>query len=182
MSSSDELPDWGVFAGRPTPEEITLLSPAAEMAALLQRYYADLYAAHQATEVTRGEGLAMLAQQAVFVTQMAATLERYKADLAAVQLIHVYRHLRVVKDQMLDALRLAGLDMIAPLGQSFEQVADLVQIEGWRHGEQFDGEVVAEVLETIVLCQGALLRPGRVIMGAPLTAEVAKETPGSNDH
>ena len=100
--------------------------------------------------------------------QFSAALERYQAELTHIGLARVHRHLRVLKDQMLDALRASGLEIDVPLGQSFEQVAEAVHVDGWRHEAQFTGEVVAEVSEPIVRAGGALIRLGRVVMGAPV--------------
>lgn len=168
MSSSDKFPDWSVFPEREVPFDVELLSPALEMAAVLQRYRSDLDAAQQKVETVHRNGLLQLAQQAVFVIQLAAALDRYRADLKQASLDKVHKHLRVLKDQMLDALKQAGLEIDIPTGKSFDEVADLVDVEGWRHHEDFSSEVVAEMLEPIVTHRGKLIRPGRVVMGAPL--------------
>lgn len=174
MSSSDSrdarntFPDWAVFGPREVPGEVELLSPAAEAAGLLQLYHGDLAAARQQQEDVRMAGLRALAQQAVFAFQFGAALERYQPELTQGTLLRAHRHLRVLKDQMLDALRAAGLEIEVPLGQSFEQVADAVHVDGWRHESRFTSEVVAEVSEPIVKAGGALIRLGRVVMGAPV--------------
>jgi hypothetical protein len=173
MSSSAELPDWSAFAERPVLEEPGLLSPASEMAAVLQQYHADLEAVRQDVEAVRRDGLTALARQASFVVQLAAALTRYESIIAQASLKPVHRHLRVIKDQMLDALREAGLEIVEPLGKPYREVSELVQVEGWRHHADFASEVVAEALEPIVSFRGVLVRPGRVVMGAPPLVEDA---------
>jgi molecular chaperone GrpE (heat shock protein) len=168
MSSSDKFPDWSAFSKREIPFEVELLSPASEAAALLQRSQAALDEAWQEVDHVRGEGLAALAQQAALVIQLAATLERYQPDFTQASLKKVYRSLQITKDQMLDELRRVGLEIIVPLGKTFDEVAQLVNVDGWRHQEHFTSEVVAEVIEPIVMYRNILVRPGRVVMGAPL--------------
>ncbi len=113
------------------------------------------------------QGLEALAQQAVFVVQMESALAQYESALAQGTLKRIHRHFRVLKDQMMDALKQAGLEVIVPLGKSFEEAADWVHVQGWRHHKDFPSELVAEVLEPVVIYQGRLIRQGRVIMGAP---------------
>jgi hypothetical protein len=174
MSSSDKpqaqdpFPDWSAFSPREAPDEIESLSPAAEAAGLLQRYYADLAAARQQQQDVTNGVLRALAKQAMYVFQFGAALERYQTEFAQASLPRVHRHLRVLKDQMLDGLYASGLEIDVPLAQPFETVADVVNVDGWRHETQFTAEVVAEVSEPIVRAGGTLIRPGRVVMGAPV--------------
>ena len=180
-----KFPDWSAFAEREVPVAVEFLSPAAEAASLLQLYQSSLAAAGIRRDEVQSAGLRALAQQAVFVFQLEAALERYQADLIQASLPRVHRHLRVLKDQMLDALTAFGLEIDVPRGKPFEDVADLVHVDGWRHHEQFTAEVVAEVTEPIVKSGGALVRLGRVVMGAPLEQSTCSpDTPaeGVNDH
>jgi molecular chaperone GrpE (heat shock protein) len=172
MSSSDELPDWSVFSERDLPEAIELLSPASELAAILQLFQANLSAEKNAAEDIRHEGLKILAQQAVFIVQLEAALERHKPKFEQASLNKVYRSLRIIKDQMLDGLKVAGLNIVIPQGQRFDDVADSVSVVGWKFSEDFPAEVVAEVLEPIVFYGDRLVHPGLVVMGAPKTQEV----------
>ena len=174
MSSSDKpgqppvFPDWSKFSEREVHVEPELLSPAAEAASLLQFLHDSLRAAGVTRDEVQSAGLRALAQQAVFVFQLEAALQRYQPNLAEGPLVRIHRHLRVLKDQMLDALAGFGLDIDVPRGRSFDDVADLVHVDGWRHHEQFTSEVVAEVTEPIVKFGGAVVRLGRVVMGAPV--------------
>jgi len=168
MSSSDSFPDWNLFSKREAPSEIELLlSPASEAASLLQRYKADLDGAKRAAEEFRNEGVSSLAQLAVLVAQLETALRHYEKALAGASLGKVNHHLRVLKDMMLDSLRSSGLEVEVPLGRAFGEIADWINVAGWRHHEEFTSEVVAEVVEPIVRHCGSVVRLGRVIMGAP---------------
>jgi molecular chaperone GrpE (heat shock protein) len=167
MSSSDKFPDWSVFSERHVPFDVELLSPASEVTALLQRYWTDMNKMRQEIESLRSEGLNASAQQAVYVVQLAAALDIYESVLTQASLGKVHRHLRIIKDQMLSALEKAGLEVNIPVGKPFNEVANVVHVDGWRHHADFLSEVVAEVIEPIVTYRGRLVRMGRVVMGAP---------------
>ena len=185
MSSLGNFPDWSVFSER---EEVVLdtelVSPAAEVAALLRRRQAALHEAQQAIAQERKTWLDVLAQQAAFVTQLAVVLGRYESAITQVatqtpesQLLlkRSYQALRIVKDQMLDALLQAGLEIEEPLGKGYDEVAEAVRVDGWLHRKEFTSEVVAEVREPIVRYSGVVVHMGCVVMGAPLEEEEFSE-------
>jgi len=181
MSSSGELPDWTLFAEREEPIESEMLAPALEMAAVLQKHHADAERASGETDAIRRTGLEALAEQAVFVFQLESALARYEEDLAQASLARIHRHLRVLKDQMLAALKKAGLEIIVPLGKTFDEVADSVHVTGWRHLEEFTSEVVAEVTEPVIKHNGELVRAGQIVMGAPLEMAVTQPLDGQTE-
>ena len=80
---------------------------------------------------------------------------------------------------MIDALKATGLEVVVPVVKPFDEVAEMVHVEGWRHHEEFSAEVVAEVQEPIVIFRGALVRPGRVVMGAPPQEVIPERAPTS---
>jgi hypothetical protein len=168
MSFSVKSPDWSLFSEREVPFEVDLLSPASEMAAALQQSVSSVRAAREETEGVRSDSLSMLAKQAVLVVQMDKALAMYENDVQKDSMTKIHRHLRILKDQMFDALKKAGLEIVVPFGQSFEEVSESVHVQGWRHGEQYQAEIVAEVLEPSVWYCGRLVHLGRVIMGAPI--------------
>jgi len=168
MSSSDKIPDWNIFSERQVPFDVKLLSPAMEMSALLQKYRTDMNEVHQEIEAVRNKGLAIVAQQAVYIVQLADALDKYEPVLTQESLVMIHKHLRILKDQMLDSLEQAELEVTVPIGKALEEIEDFVQVQGWRHHEDFSSTVVAEVLEPIVTYHGKLVRQGRVVMGAPL--------------
>lgn len=169
MSFLGDFPDWSLFTERDVPEEVHLLSPISEMVATLQLCQKNFDKMQKTIENVRYEGFMALAQQAIFVVQLEFVLERSKQKLEQANLSKVYRSLRINKEQMLDALQEAGLKIIIPQGKEFDEIADFVQVVGWKHHADFTKEVVAEVLEPIVFYKNQLLRQGIVVMGAPLT-------------
>jgi molecular chaperone GrpE (heat shock protein) len=92
---------------------------------------------------------------------------RTEEALVAAGSKRAHQQLRIVRDRMLAALEDAGLEVVDPEGRPFDDVVDLVDVIGWRHGPQFPAQVVAETIEPIVLHDNALVRTGRVIMGGP---------------
>jgi hypothetical protein len=181
MSSSDELFDWNVFSEREVPFEVELVSPASEAHAILQRSQTTLAEAQQAVEYVRSEYVAALVQQAVLVTQLAAALDRYSPEYHQASLAEVHQSLRIIKDQMLDELENAGLEVTVPLGKSFKEVSDVIRVDGWRHHINYSSEVVAEVFEPIISHRGKIVHLGRVLMGAPLAMETRTRAASDKD-
>jgi hypothetical protein len=167
MSSSGERPDWSVFTERETLPDPGMLSPAAEMAAALQQCRAAIEAAEQGAVKERARWLDVLAAQAVLIVRLEEALSFFEEELTEAGLARPHRHLRVLKDQMLDTLRHGGLEMVIPAGRPFDEVVDEVHVDGWLHEASFTAEVVARVVEPIVRADGVLVRMGRVVMGAP---------------
>lgn len=166
MSSSDEL-TWTAFQERPEPPTSELLSPASEVAALLQRYQNDLAEQKATDQAALADAHSAAADQATLVFHLAAVLGRDEAAFADAGLTRVHRRLNALRHQMAQAIERTGLRVVDPTGQAFDEVADLVHVIGWRHGPEFAGEVVAETIEPIVRNDTELVRPGRVVMGAP---------------
>lgn len=165
--SSGEQAGWGGFRERPQPPDVELLSPASELVAVLQRYRNDLDAERAAVRNAVASTLSIAIEQAVLVFQLAQLLGRNEQVFAKAGLGGVHRQLRIVKDQMLEALTGGDLTVADPSGRSFDDAAEMVHVVGWRHGPEFADEVVAETIEPIVLHAGKVVRQGRVIMGAP---------------
>ncbi|QUQ67112.1 nucleotide exchange factor GrpE [Kutzneria sp. CA-103260] len=171
-SSADSLPppfplDWSSFQERPVAAPVELLSPAAELAAALQRCRRELTAERAAAADAAAKARADAAEQAVLVHQLAAALDRHDQALADAGLERARKTLRIVHKQMLTALEDSGLSVVDPLGRPFREIADSVEVLAWRHGDEFDGEVVAETLKPIIRHGAEVIRQGEVIMGAP---------------
>lgn len=177
MSSVDKLPDWSLFQEReilvPGDE---LLSPVAEITATLRATNRTLTSAQQVSHDLAQSSFTELARQAILVVQLGALLERsaeiFRASAEQQQtkaLARVYKSLQIIQKQMLDELQKAGLEIELPLHKTYAEVAEYVEIDQWQHLEDLSAELVVDVLEP-VLRRGALLRAGRVIMGAPLHA------------
>lgn len=157
--------DWDAFSPKAVTVDSDLLTPVGEVLAVLQRYRADVDEARAEVERARRKGLEALADEAVLVVEMEKVLARYEPDMADAPLRRAHRHLRILKDQMLDRLKAEGLDVVRLRGLPYEGVAEIAEIDGWLHRAELDAEVVIDELEPAVL-----LRPGRVVMGAPLDA------------
>jgi hypothetical protein len=171
MSSSDKFPDWSLFRERSVPVETDLLSPAIETGAMLQAYHTRLEAEKQAAEEIRQQGIDALVQQALLAARFSITLDRHRQKLEEASLHKVYRSLKIVEDQMRDALQATGLEILIPQGKPFDEIASYVDVRGWRHHENFSEEIVSEVIEPIVFYQGKLVHSGTVVMGAPKEKE-----------
>ncbi|MFI0480182.1 hypothetical protein [Actinomadura sp. 9N215] len=158
---------WDVFAPRPAPAAMDVRPPATEMVAVLQRYRAALGAerGRAAAEVDRAMAIAV--EQAVLVHRFAGTLARLGTALEDAGLGLAHRELRILRSQMAQSLRDGGVDVRDPVGLPPDEVADLVEVIGWRYGAEFEAEAVAETVDPIVLVDGAVARTGRVHMGAP---------------
>jgi hypothetical protein len=170
MCSSVEPFGWDALEFREQPQVGAVFSPAAAVESLLGRYRRDLEAAQAALTAVQDAGVQALAEQAIFVVQLASVIEAYTAQIEKADLGKIGRHFRILKDQMLDALKQAGLEVEVPLGKPYSALGNDAQIDGWRHKAEYEAEVVAEVVEPIVRQGGRLVRAGRVIMGAPLSA------------
>ncbi len=181
----DNFPDWSVFQERevivPTNE---LLSPASEIASTLRATHTKLVDVQQTLQDLEQNSFAELARQAVLVVQLGMLLERSTDVFLASSekkpispLARIYKSLQIIQKQMLDELKKAGLEIEVPLHKTYAEVADTVEIEHWRHSQDIVEEIVIDVLEPVIR-KGTLLRAGRVIMGAPLSAQTSD---GSNE-
>lgn len=181
--SAEGAPSWAEFRER-AALAVELHSPAAELAAVLQRYREDLDAAANAGVESREQGLRALADQAALVVELEAMIGRYEPQLVQASLEAVHRALRILKDRMLDQIAAAGLEVVRLAGASAADVIDLVEVQCWRHGDEFATEVVAEELEAAVRLDGVVLHSGRVVMGAPRDPEPLpdrSDEPGAPD-
>lgn len=173
----DDFPDWSVFQERETLALAgELLSPAAEIAAVLRTTSARLARAEQLLREAEQNDFSRLAQLAVLAAQLGMLLERNAGVFggnAAVthqeELASVYKSLQIIQKQMLAFLRKAGLEIELPLAKTYAEVAGCVEIEEWQHHQNFVEERVIDVIEPVVR-KGLWLRAGRVVMGAPLAA------------
>jgi hypothetical protein len=159
---------------------VELLSPARELATLLQRYRTDLDNQQRATDQAVADTLSIAVEQAVLVFHLATTLRRNETGLANAGLGKVHKQLRVLHDQMQANLADGELCIRDPVGAAFRDVADVVDVVGWRHSSVFVEEVVAETIEPVVLHRGRMIRQGRVVMGAPNDPEPSCE-PATNE-
>lgn len=168
--------DWDAFEERPLPEGLggpeqpDPVSPGREMAALLQRYWADLQSERNRVQKESAAARKILTELAVHVARLDGLLREAAGPLEASGAKSLGRRLHVARKQVLEPLHAMDITTQDPTGKPYESVADEVDIAGWRYGPEFTAEVVAETLEPIVLDRGTVVRLGQVIMGAPLSA------------
>lgn len=157
--------------------EFELLSPAAELAQVLQRAHADLEAAARAGAESRVQGLRALAEQAVLAVELENVLERDPAWRGDATLRRLYATLRGLQERMLGQIAATGLEVIRLRGASAGSVRDVIEVESWRYDEAYAGEVVVDELEVAVRLDGRPVRMGRVVMGAPAGAASQVQAP-----
>jgi hypothetical protein len=153
---------------RELPEGYRLISPAAEVAALLKQQAADK---RQRESDAAADGEALVRTLAD-ITHLAYLLDgavnRFEQPLLDAGLKKVYRELRVLRGQLNQILGDTGFTWHEPLREPFEgELPELVSVDGWRYGSQYEEPCVAEVREAIVLRDGTPVREGSVIIGAP---------------
>jgi hypothetical protein len=144
-----------------------MLSPASELEGALQSCWGWVDAERAAARDALAGAVDTIARQAIPIFQLSAALRRNEAALAGPGLNRVHRQLLVLRDQMLAVIESGGLLIVDPTGRPLDEVADAVEVMGWRHGVEFDDKVVAETIEPIVRQGADVVRRGRVIMGAP---------------
>jgi hypothetical protein len=163
-----EPPTWEDFEETSVPE-FRPRSPHAELADVLRRYRADLDAAARSAAYGRAQSLRALAEQAVLAVELERLLDRQAAEMG-----DRFQALRRLKDRMLERVEEAGLEVVHLDGASAEEVAGLAEIEHWLFADSYLSPVVVEELEAAVRVDGAPLRMGRVVMGAPRGQAVAQ--------
>ncbi|RFS86988.1 hypothetical protein D0T12_01650 [Actinomadura spongiicola] len=168
LPSTEEPPyGWDAFDERPAPEEMEFDSPAKEMRAVLRRYMSALREERARRRDAVEEVLAVAVDQAVLVAQLEDVLERHRGALADAGLDRVHRELRLVREQMLDALRGGGVTVEELRGRPLAEVSDRVEVLGWLHSDEYAAEVVAQVHDAVVRHRGTVVRLGRITVGAP---------------
>lgn len=159
MSSSDDGLGWHSFAERPLATDAELWGPASEMTAVLRRYRNDVDAERRAAKRAYSAGLTVAVELANHIFRLSAALEARQDN--------VLRQLDIVRQQMLEQLKLGQIAIADPRGLPADEVVSSVDVAGWRHGPEFTTQVVAETIEPIIFHRKELIRRGRVIMGGP---------------
>lgn len=156
-------PTWSDFVERPVPD-VRTAGPGAELAEVLRRYRADLDAAARACADGRARALRALAEQAVLAVELEKLIDR---DAALRPAHGALSELSRITRRMFEVVEAAGLEVVRLVGRPAEGLAGLAVVEHWRFDAGYPGAVVAEELEAAVRLDGAPLRAGRVVMGAP---------------
>lgn len=167
---------------RELPTNYELLAPAAEVAALLREYAAE----KQEWERDLAGREKIHDQLLAEVTNMAYLLDeavsRFQEPLEEKGLKRTYRELRVLKDKLVQILQEAEYTWRDPLGESFEgDLPELVSVDGWRYGLDYEDEHVVQVREPIILRGGKPIKEGSVIVGAPELESTTPIEPGQEN-
>lgn len=167
---SKQPPAFAEYDLRELPIAGTFHSLAGEIAALLDRADRQKQAdsrEHQGQIADLRETTGRAAQ---LVHHLDQGLKDCSDSMAAAGLGKAFRRLRIIKDQLKDHLAREGYTWQDPTGQPFTNgLAECVQVDGWRHSDEFAAEVVVETREPIVRFGETLLLPGAVTVGAPDT-------------
>lgn len=157
MSSSADGIGWHSFAERAQATDVELFGPASELTAVLRRYRNDLDTERRAAKRAYSAGLTVAVDLANHIARFSSILAARQDDMP--------RQLDIVRQQMLEVLKLGQITIGDPLGRPYDEVVSYVDVAGWRHGPEFTAEVVAETIEPVIFHRGELIRRGRVIMG-----------------
>jgi hypothetical protein len=153
---------------RPLPASYGLLAPAAEIAAQLQEHAADRQRWQQELAEQARIHDQSLAEATSVVYLLDEALGRAQAPLEQAGLLRAYRELRILKDRLIQLLADQGCSWRDPLGLPFEgDLPELVNVDGWRYGPEYDQACVAQVREPIIMRHGVVIREGSVVVGAP---------------
>ena len=156
------------YQHRQLPKDYALLSPAAEVAGLLKGHAAEKQQWEDELAGQEKEYDRLLAQ----VTDLAYLLDdaaaRFQPTLEEHGMKRMHRELRVLKDKLIQILQEAGYTWRNPLGERFEgDLPELVNVDGWRYGPEYQENCVAQVREPIILKDGVPIKEGSVVVGAP---------------
>ena len=163
------LPSWAEIEEHPVADLVPR-SPAAELAAVLQRSRRELDAAARAGAEGRAQGLRALAEQAVLAIELEGVLDSCarRRDERAAEDLHA--SVRSLTERMLAHIAATGLEVVRLRGRNARAVLDLVEVDSWCYDDSYVGEVVIDELEVAIRLDGRPLRLGRVVIGAPHNA------------
>jgi hypothetical protein len=156
------------YQHRALPPEYSVLSPAAEVAALLKEHAAERAAWERELQARERGWVELTAAITGIAFLLDGATARFQEPLEAAGLRKIYRELRVLKGQLVQVLSDDGFTWEDPSGRPFEDpLVDRVHVDGWRYADGYAAPCVAEVREAIILRHGALVREGSIIVGAP---------------
>jgi hypothetical protein len=162
---------------------------AHELAGVLQRSRDDLAKDRGRSVQAAADIRGTLYELASLTGQLELQLARAEAPLVDSGNKRQYQLLRVLKNQMLEALRQRGIEVRDPLGRGHDEVAEWADVVHWRTGPEFTAEVVAQTIEPAVFHHGdgpdgpgtedadQVVRRARVVMGSPPSEEPPPTTP-----
>ncbi len=156
------------YKHRELPKDYALLSPAAEVAGLLKEHSTEKQRMKGEFAELEKDFDHLLAQITDLAYLFDEAIVRFQPALEEHGLKRMHRELRVLKDQLIQTLQDAGYTWRNPLGEPFDgDLPELVSVDGWRYGPEYQENCVAQVREPIVLKNGSPIKDGSVVVGAP---------------
>lgn len=167
-----------VHTARELPPNYALLSPAAEVAALLKDHAREKQAWANTSAQEGHKQDQLLGALTALVFHLEEAINRARTPMLERELKREHQELRLIKDQIVDLLKGAGFTWRNPQGERFEgDLPDQVSVDGWRHGSQFTETVIAQVREPIIRKGDQIVCEGKVTVGAPVPVEGDSEVP-----
>jgi molecular chaperone GrpE (heat shock protein) len=175
MSSSLNIKSiWSQFTERDVLQEAAPRSPHLEIMTVLQAWYTHRKVMEKQIAETEDRWLDRLAELTVFIYHLEQCLEEYQSCMAEQGLTQAFRHLQMIKNQVVDTIRKTGIVILDPKKCKYAQISDLVNVIDWVYKQEFLEEVVTGVKDPVILYNERVLRLGRVVMGAPDASRCSK--------
>jgi hypothetical protein len=168
------------YRHRELPQDFAMLSPAAEVAALLKEHAADKQQWENDLVMREKACDKLLAEVTSLAYLLDEAVARFETPLEEQGLKRMHRELRVLKDKLIQTLLDSGYTWRDPMGELFEgDLPDLVNVDGWRYSPEYTENRIAQVREPIVLRNGIPIKEGSVVVGAPeLPEQTLPAAPG----
>lgn len=144
------------------------VSLASEIAAMMNRQAQELKrndAAHTEKLKNTQKATARTVQLIFHLEQALAESEEKLVDAGLGKL---FKRFRIIKDQLKDQLTSQGFSWRNPEGEKFSvELADILEVDGWRYSGDYEDEVVVTTREPIVLLANEVILTGAAVIGAP---------------
>jgi len=108
-----------------------------------------------------------LARIAVALFHWKTTAIETEAKLESLGDRDAVAQMRIVQGEIADSLDEAGIEIVDPMGKTFDEVIETVSVVAWRQQAGAAGETVCQVLEPVIKHRGAIVRQGKVVMLQP---------------
>ena len=177
MFTLDEI-FFNETSDREIPEEINLqmISPARIVGGLLQKMSLQIDQHMLQNTLSTDSLLKTLAELAVKVFQAGVVLDHYRGE-QSIEIQRMSEHLSLICKQMHDCIKEEGLIILDPKEKQYEDIKELVTVDGWVKSDRITFEQVLEVREPVIImrAENRLLRKGSVVMGSPSRAGTGDE-------
>jgi|GEM_PF-6918729 len=181
MHCSPDQTAWSLFEKRQELDTGKVSKPEAELASALRKSHDRLSGLELDAAANEKRRLDTIAGLGVLVHHLERSLDEHEPALLDAGLSKIHDHLKHIKDRFRQEFQAAGINIIAPVDWPYSTVSELVKVESWLQGEEYDREVVIDVLDPIIQCENTILRRGRVLMGGPLPDERSEPNGGKNE-